>query len=440
MLQSLSQAFRLPDVRKRIIFTLVMFAVYVLGAHVPLPGLNKEQMANLFTHDIFRLLDVFSGGSFRRFSVFALGVMPYINASIIFQLLTIASKTVEEWQKEGEFGRKMISQWTRYLTVILAVVQASGLVGVLRASGALQVDAFEWVQIVLALTAGTCFLMWVGEQITDKGIGNGISLVIFVGIMATMPGQLSGTFRLASSGAVSWTRVLFLMVIVLAMVVSIIFMQQAHRKVPVQYTKRVVGNRILGGQSSFLPLKLNQAGVIPIIFAISIIQLPSVVATSVKGDALSAFLGRLHLSVSDNAAQNALDFVGHLFSPSHGFLAGFIYFALVFFFTYFYTAVTFKPLDVADDLKKWGGFIPGIRPGRSTAEHLNNLMTRITLIGGIFLGLIALAPFKVPDWTGIQTFSLVGGTSLLIVVGVALDTMQQLEAHLLMRQYEGFVR
>jgi preprotein translocase subunit SecY len=255
-----------------------------------------------------------------------------------------------------------------------------------------------------------------------------------------MPGQLSGTFRLVASGAVPVTHLLFLIVIMLAMVVSIIFMQQAHRKVPVQYTKRVVGNRVLGGQSSFLPLRLNQAGVIPIIFAISIIQLPNVFTTSIKGDGLSAFLSTLRLTVSSDGAQNFLDSVNHLFRPESGIIASVIYFGLCFFFTYFYTAVTFKPVDVADDLKKWGGFVPGIRPGRPTAEYLNNLMTRITLIGALFLGLIALAPFWVPSWTGIQTFSLVGGTSLLIVVGVALDTMQQLEAHLLMRQYEGFVR
>jgi len=440
VLQSLRQAFTLPDVRKRILFTVAMFAVYVLGAHVPLPGLNRQQMENLFQHDIFNLLDAFSGGSFRRFAVFALGVMPYINASIIFQLLTIASKTVEDWQKEGEYGRKKISQWTRYLTVVLALVQAAGLVALLRSMGALEVNTFQWIQIVLGLTAGTSFLMWMGEQITDKGIGNGISLVIFVGIMVTMPGQIVGTLRLVISGAATISSFVFLAIIWLAMVVSIIFMQQSHRKVPVQYTRRIVGNRVLGGQSSFLPLRLNQAGVIPIIFAISLIQLPSAFATGVTAESVAAFVRRLGLTVTGDGAQNFLDRLNDIFSPGSGFLASFLYFGLVFFFTYFYTAVTFKPVEVADDLKKWGGFVPGIRPGRPTAEYLNSVMTRVTLVGAIFLGVIALAPFWIPGLTGIQTFSLVGGTSLLIVVGVALDTMQQLEAHLLMRQYEGFVR
>lgn len=441
MFQSFAVAFRLPDVRKRIVFTLAMFAVYVLGAYVPLPGLNREQMDRLFSHGgILDLFNAFSGGSFRRFSIFALGVMPYINASIIFQLLTIASKTVEEWQKEGEYGRKKISKWTRYLTVVLALVQGLGLTAWLRKSGVLQVAGVEWVHIVIGLAAGTAFLMWLGEQITDKGIGNGISLIIFVGIMVAIPNEIAATLQAVVVGAYSIGQVFFLGIAVLAMVVAIIFMQQAHRKIPVQYTKRIVGNRVMGGQSSFLPLKLNQAGVIPIIFAISIIQVPAMLTQAISADSVVALFSRIHLTVSSGAVQAAIDFTDRLFHPGRSYYSAFMYFALTFFFTYFYTAVTFKPVDIADDMKKWGGFVPGIRPGRPTAEYLNNVMTRITSVGAVFLGLIALAPYWLPNWTGISTFGLVGGTSLLIVVGVALDTMQQLEAHLLMRQYEGFVR
>ena len=425
MLQTILQAMKIPDLKKRIGFVFTMFAVYVVGLHIPVPGIDRAAMARLFGEgSIFNLLDAFTGGAFKKYTIFAMGIAPYINASIIMQLLTIAVPTLEQLAKEGEAGRKLISQYTRYLTVFLAIFQAIGMNTYLRQANVLDTTVFGFFQIVLTLTAGTAFLMWVGEQITDKGIGNGVSLVIFCGIMASMPVQVMNTYAALKSGAITWFNVILLVLFFVATVMGIVAINQAQRRIPVQHVKRVVGHKIYGGQSSYLPLRVNSAGVIPIIFAVSIQYLPSTIAQFGGRGAVGQFLQELARQMS----------------PRETWYADVIYAAFIIFFTYFYTAVTFNVPDVADNLKKWGSFIPGIRPGKPTMEYLDRVMTRITLAGAIFLALIALAQFWIPEITGVTTFSLVGGTSLLIVVGVALETMQAIEAHLLMRHYEGFIK
>jgi preprotein translocase subunit SecY len=324
--------------------------------------------------------------------------------------------------KEGESGRRKISQYTRYLTVALALLQGSGMCLMLRQQHIVTVGGLELIPMVLTLTAGTAFLMWLGEQITDKGIGNGVSLIIFAGIMARMPFDVGRTVTLVRGGSLGYANVFLLVAIFVGTIVAIVYMQQGQRKIPVQHAKRVVGTRVYGGGSTFLPLRVNQAGVIPIIFAISIVYFPATIARFVP-----------HLKDSTR------DFFLNMFDPSN-VLGALIYFALVIFFTYFYTAVTFNVPEVADNLKKNGGFIPGIRPGKPTAQYLDRVLTRITLAGAIFLGLIALLQYYVPKITQVTTFTLVGGTSLLIVVGVAMELMQQIEAHLVMRHYEGFIK
>jgi len=403
MLGSLIAAFKLPDLRRRILFVFAMFAIFVVCLHVPVPNIDRKAMADLVERGgaLFGLFDVFSGGAFRRFSILAMSVTPYINASIIFQLLTMAWPRLEQLAKEGETGRKKIGQYTRYLTVVLAVFQATGLVLMLarmRPPIVTTSDIPAIVGMVITLTAGTCFLMWLGEQITDQGIGNGISLIIFGGIMARMPYDPARTVQYVREDALELGNVMFLGVIFLLTVAGIIVIQQAQRKIPIQHAKRVVGTRMYGGASTYLPLRVNMAGVVAM-FNPAIGEVP-----------WTAITGSL------------------------------IYFMLVIFFTYFYTAVTFNVPDVADNLKKSGSFIPGIRPGRPTAEFLDRVLSRITVAGALFLGVIALLQYWVPVITKVQTFTLVGGTSLLIVVGVALETMQQIEAHLLMRHYEGFIK
>jgi preprotein translocase subunit SecY len=439
MLASLIAAFKLPDLRRRILFVFGMFAIFVACLHVPVPHIDRDAMRRLVEQGgaLLGLFDVFSGGAFRRFSILAMSVTPYINASIIFQLLTMAWPRLEQLAKEGESGRKKIGQYTRYLTVILAILQATGLVLVLTRPQAgieavvqtKQVGAI--IGMVLTLTAGTCFLMWLGEQITDQGIGNGISLIIFGGIMARMPYDVMRTIVYVREGALPPGNVIALALIFLGTVAGIIVVQQGQRKIPIQHAKRVVGTRMYGGASTYLPLRVNMAGVIPIIFAISVVYLPATVAQ--------------FMPVPDKWV-HIRQMIVAMFSPAPGELpwtavtGSLIYFVLVIFFTYFYTAVTFNVPDVADNLKKSGSFIPGIRPGRPTAEYLDRVLSRITLAGALFLGVIALLQYWVPVITHVRTFTLVGGTSLLIVVGVALETMQQIEAHLLMRHYEGFIK
>jgi len=436
MLGSLIAAFKLPDLRRRILFVFAMFAIFVVCLHVPVPNINRKAMEDLVERGgaLFGLFDVFSGGAFRRFSILAMSVTPYINASIIFQLLTMAWPRLEQLAKEGETGRKKIGQYTRYLTVVLAVFQATGLVLMLarmRPPIVTTSDIPAIVGMVITLTAGTCFLMWLGEQITDQGIGNGISLIIFGGIMARMPYDISRTIVFVQEGALSLGSVVLLAIIFLFTVAGIIVIQQAQRKIPIQHAKRVVGTRMYGGASTYLPLRVNMAGVIPIIFAISVVYLPGTIA---------------QFTPVPRKWEPIKDMIVAMFNPQVGevpwtaIVGSLIYFMLVIFFTYFYTAVTFNVPDVADNLKKSGSFIPGIRPGRPTAEFLDRVLSRITVAGALFLGVIALLQYWVPVITKVQTFTLVGGTSLLIVVGVALETMQQIEAHLLMRHYEGFIK
>ncbi len=420
-------AFKLPDLRRRILFVFGMFAVFVIGAHIPVPNINHEQMRKLVEQGaLLGLFDMFSGGAFRRFSILAMGIMPYINASIIFQLLGIAIPRIQEVAKEGEAGKKKISQWTRWLTIFLAMVQASMMCTWLTTGGILQASGVGLIPIVLTLTGGTCFLMWMAEQITDKGIGQGVSLIIFVGIVAGMPGQVIRTVQTWQAGVISWPNIFALLVVWLVTVAGIIYITKGERRISIQSAKRVVGTRIYSGGSSFLPIKVNTAGVIPIIFAVAVVLLPAQVASF--GQGLTGGWGEFMRRMGD------------FFTPGESWVASGIYFATVIFFTYFYTAVSFNVADVADNLKKYGSFVPGIRPGRPTERHLDRVLSRITLAGALFLGVIALLSYYVPDITGVQSFTVVGGTSLLILVGVALDTMQQIEAHLVMRQYEGFIK
>jgi preprotein translocase subunit SecY len=428
-LAPLIAAFKLPDLRRRILFVFWMFGLYVVGLHVPVPGIDHEAMAKLVdAQTLFGLFDVFSGGAFRRFSILAMGIMPYINASIIFQLLGIAIPRIAEVAKEGESGRRKISQWTRWLTIVLAIFQGAMTCTWLTSvqPPILEARGLSLLPILLTLTAGTCFLMWMGEQITDKGIGNGVSLIIFAGIVARMPVDVAKTYQLWASGVVSWVNVFGLVLIWLLTVAGIIYITKGERRITIQSAKRVVGTRVYSGGSSFLPIRVNTAGVIPIIFAIAVVLLPSQIG--VFGQNLAGRWGEIMGKISDWT------------NPANHWYAAAAYFLMVIFFTYFYTAVTFNVADVSDNLKKYGSFIPGIRPGRPTERHLDRVLSRITLAGALFLGVIALLSYYVPDITGVTSFTVVGGTSLLILVGVALDTMQQIEAHLVMRQYEGFIR
>jgi preprotein translocase subunit SecY len=426
VLASLIAAFKLPDLRKRILFLFGMFAVFVVGLHIPVPGIDRDAMNRLFSQGgLLGMVDIFSGGALRKFTIFAMGIAPYITASIIMQLLTVAVPSLEALAKEGEHGRKKISAYTRYMTVVLAAAQGAGMCRLLASMNVLKVDAFMFIQIVITLSAGTAFLMWVGEQITDKGIGNGVSMVIFAGIVASLPFQIGNTVELVSVGAIKIYQVLAMIILFVGTVVGIVAIQQAQRKIPIQHVKRVVGNKVYGGSSSFLPLRVNSAGVIPIIFAISIQFLPLTFAQ---------FIGK-----TTPLGQKIND-IAMWFSPGSNIGASLLYIALIIVFTYFYTAVTFNVPEVADNLKKYGSFIPGIRPGKPTLEYLDRVMSRITLAGAVFLSMIALMQYWAPKITGVTTFSLVGGTSLLIIVGVALETMQAMEAHLLMRHYEGFIK
>jgi len=440
-LRNLTRAFELPDVKKRILFLFAMFAVYVAGAHVPLPGIDKAKLEDFFSAGgLLDFLDAFAGGSLRRFSIFALGIMPYINASIIFQLLTMAIPSLEQMQREeGEYGRRKIAQWTRYLTVGLAMLQGFGLVSMLRSSGAFVAPAFYMPMVVLTLTAGTSFLMWLGEQITEKGIGQGVSLIIFVGIMTRMPTDIAQTISQWRIGQVGLFNVLLLGALFVGMVAFIVYIHQAQRKIPVQYAKRVKGMKVYGGSTSFLPLKVNQAGVIPIIFAVSVALFPATIANFVFTPGVVQSIARLP-GLSEDGVYAAIFNIRQWTEPGDNWIATGFYFLLVILFTYFYTAATFNPEQIADNMRKSGGFIPGIRPGKPTKDYLDQIMYRITLVGALFLGVVAVSQYYVGPVTRVDTFTLVGGTSLLIVVGVALDTMLQVEAHLLMRHYEGFIK
>ena len=422
----MTAALAVPEIRKRLQFVLAMFAVYVLALHVPAAGIDHQKVDELLRNGLFSAVDVFSGGALRKFSVIAMGIMPYINASIIMQLLTVAIPQLQALQKEGESGRKQISAYTRYAAVGLGFIQAFGLYQLFSRQGALQTGLLSMITVVVTLTAGTMFLLWLGEQITEKGIGNGISLIIFVGIMVSIPSQIAKTFSEMSAGVISPFGVIAIALLFLATIVGIIYMTQAVRKIPVQHVKRIVGNnRMTQASSSFLPLKVNTAGVIPIIFAMSIQLFPATFAMFVpQTTPFGEFLAR--------ATQ--------WLTPGESPWASLLFAVLVLFFTYFYTAIQYDTTDIADNLKKYGSFIPGIRPGRPTAEYLDKVLTRITLAGAVFLAAVALIQYWAPTMTGVKTITLVGGTSLLIVVGVALETMQAIEAQMAMRNYEGFIR
>ncbi len=439
-LLNLAQALKLPDVRRRLIFVMLMFGVYVACAHVPLPGIDKEALEQFFRSTglgFAEMINKFAGGSLRRFSVLALGIMPYINASIIFQLLGIAVPAIEELQKEGEYGRKKIAQWTKYLTVALAVVQAGGMITFFQGRqvfvGDMPIKLFD----IVMMTSGTMFLYWLGEQITDKGIGQGISLLIFVGIMTSMPEDVARTITLWQGGEITILNVLFLGAIFLGMVFLIVMVQQGQRKIPVQWAKRVRGHRVYGGMSSFLPLRVNSAGVIPIIFAVSVMMFPGTIIQFMSSEAIVGGIAKV--GIEERLVWNVFTYIKMWSDPGASPVASVLYFLLVIVFTYFYTTVTFNPEQISEDLQKNGGSIPGIRPGQATRDYLDRILYRITLAGAVFLGFIAVIQYYVGPITRVTTFGLVGGTSLLIVVGVALDTMQQVEAQLLMRDYKGFL-
>ncbi|MFP4305611.1 MAG: preprotein translocase subunit SecY [Desulfococcaceae bacterium] len=419
--------FKIPELKRRILLTFALLSVYRIGAHVPTPGIDAVALASFFQQaqgTLLGLFDMFSGGALERLSVFALGIMPYISASIIIQLLTVVIPHLERLSKEGEQGRKKITQYTRYGTVLLSVIQgfgiSVGLESMTSPGGASVVIDPGWgfrFMTVLTLTAGTAFIMWLGEQITERGIGNGISLIIFAGIVARLPTATGNTLRLVSTGEMNVFALLLLAVVMVGVVAIIVFVEQGQRRIPVQYAKRVVGRRMYGGQSTHLPLKVNTAGVIPPIFASSIIMFPATIANFINVPWMQSVANAM---VPGNLAYEL---------P---------YIAFIFFFCYFYTAVTFNPVDVADNMKKHGGYIPGIRPGKRTADYIDRVLTRITLGGAIYVSAVCVLPSILVTQFNVPFFF--GGTALLIVVGVAIDTVAQIESHMLTRHYEGFLK
>lgn len=421
MFGSFQQAFKVSDLRTKLLFTLMMLLVFRIGAHVPVPGINPEAIQQLLTGQLFGFFDIISGGAFKRFSIFAMSITPYINASIIMNLLQVVIPRLEELSKEGEEGRKIITQYIRYGTVILGFIQAIGMAFALGRAGAIANPGIgSYLIIAISLTAGTAFLMWIGERITENGIGNGISLIIFAGIVSRMPSQIAGVGQELSGGIIGYFNILLFIVLALAIIAAIVAVNEGQRRLPIQYAKRVVGRKLYGGQSTFLPLKVNAAGVIPIIFAMSLMMFPATIGSWMpQTSKINVFLNTYF-----NFGSVAYNLV---------------YAVLIVFFTYFYVAIIFNPIDVADNIKKYGGFVPGLRPGRPTAEYIDKVLSRLTLAGGIFLALIAIMPNFIIGLTGITSLWF-GGTALLIVVGVALDTMKQIESHLLLRSYEGFVK
>lgn len=418
MLAALANIFRITELRHKVIFTLAMFIVFRAGTHIPVPGVNASVIEQLFrSGNLLGLLDMFSGGALSKFSIFAMSITPYINASIILQLLKVVVPTLEQWSKEGEEGYKKTTKLTRQLTVVLSFIQACGMAWGLKMA-INNPGMFSILLIALTLTAGTMLLMWIGEQITAKGVGNGISLIIFAGIVSRLPDGIKVIVQYLQAGTVNILNVILFAAIALAMIVLVIIISQGIRKVPVQYAKRVVGRKAYGGHTSYLPLKVNQAGVIPIIFASSVLMFPVTIAQFVDVPWVKK--------------------MGELFqwgSP----LQTTLYVLMIFFFTYFYTAVSLNIGDLSDNIKKNGGFIPGLRPGKPTTDYLDRVMSRITLAGAVFLSLIALMPNAIGWITNIDGIYF-GGTALLIVVGVALDTMKQLESLVLMRHYHGFMK
>jgi preprotein translocase subunit SecY len=425
-LQSFQNVFKIPELKRRIIITAVLLIAYRVGAHVPTPGIDGDALARVFDqaqNTLLGMVDLFSGGNLRRLSIFALGIMPYISASIILQLLTVVVPALERLAKEGEAGRKKITQYTRYGTIVLSVVQSIGIaVGLesMRPDGIPIVPYPGWgfrLLTMITLTAGTALIMWIGEQISEKGIGNGISLIIFAGIAVRLPSAIVASYTLIVNREMSLFTFLIIVAAMVAVTAAVVLMQEGQRKIPVQYAKRVVGRRVYGGQSTHIPLRINTAGVIPVIFASSLILFPATITRFVPHPWMQAFADAL----SPGQVTYTL-----------------LYMGLIVFFTYFYTAIVFNPIDLSDNMKKYGGFIPGVRPGKKTAEYIDRTLTRITLPGALFLALISVLPDMLIRWFNVPFYF--GGTSLLIVVGVALDTVRQMESHLLMRNYEGFLK
>jgi preprotein translocase subunit SecY len=427
LLTGLQNITKVPELKKRILVTCGLLIVYRIGVYIPTPGIDNQALSAIFAGQsgtLFGMIDMFSGGALSRFSIFTLGIMPYISASIILQLLTVVIPQLEKLSKEGELGRRKITQYTRYGTIVLSIIQGMGIAVGLESVGGAGSSSVVYhpgwgfrLMTVLTLTSGTAFIMWLGEQITERGIGNGISLIIFAGIVARFPSGLVRTATLIRTGEMSLFIGLLILALMVGVVGLIIFFERAHRKIPVQYARRIVGRRVYGGQSTHLPLKVNTAGVIPPIFASSILLFPATLASFIKHPVTK--------TISD-------------YLTPGGWAYETIYVAFIIFFCYFYTAVTFNPVDVADNMKKYGGFVPGIRPGKKTAEYIDKILTRITLGGALYVSVICVLPsimisrFNVPFYFG--------GTGLLIVVGVAMDTIQQIESHLITRHYEGFLK
>src|ERR1700736_5497929 len=447
--EAVANVFRIPDLRKRIFFTLLMLAIYRLGGHIPTPGIDANRLQEFFQQSqgtLFGFIDLFSGGMFRRLTIFALGIMPYITASIILQLLTVVVPTLEKLQKEGELGRRKITQWTRYLTVILALMQSFGIaLTLMKSEGGfvLNPGVGFLLMTMLSLTTGTAFIMWLGEQISERGIGNGMSLLIFTGIVVGIPRAMENIYDHVFQTH-DWTPIhlIIILAMMIAVVAFIVLVERGERRIPVQYAKRVVGRRMMGGQSTHLPLKVNAGGVIPVIFASSLLAFPQTLMT-VQFVKSSAFLSGMLNSIGGNQPLYYLLFC-----------------VLIIFFCFFYVSIIFNPNEAADNMRKYGGFIPGIRPGKNTAEYMNKILTRITVVGGLYLSILSLLPqimiqgiklqrlpvignwidANFPRWLldGLGVNFYFGGTSLLIVVGVAMDTVNQIEAQLIMRHYEGF--
>ena len=425
MLETIRNAWKVVDLRKKLLYTLLM-VVFRLGSCIPVPMLDASALQQIFTsteNSLFGFINLVSGGAFQNATIFAMSITPYINSSIIMQLLCVAIPALERLQKEGEEGRKKIGQLMRYGTVVLALIQAIGLYFLLKSFGAVTNPGFmSAFVIVLTFSAGTAFLMWLGEQITEKGVGNGISLIIFAGIVSSVPSAAVSLYQYMLNGTMNIIGLVLLLVLALVVVGFVVWMNEAERRIPVQYAKRVVGRKMYGGQSTHIPIKVASAGVIPVIFAMSIMSFPGTIASFCGVSATSGGFWGGFLKV---------------FSPTH-WLYAVLYFFLIIFFTYFYTAIQMNPVEMANNMKKNGGFIPGIRPGRPTSEYISRVISKITLGGAVFLGIIAVLPIFMNMGLNIANFS-IGGTSLLIVVGVALETVNQLESQMIMRHYKGFL-
>jgi preprotein translocase subunit SecY len=454
MLQSFKNIWNIPDLRRRLLYTFGMLAVYRVGGHIPTPGIDNAALLRLFEQQqgsILGFVDLFSGGNFSRFTIFALGIMPYITASIILQLLTVVWPYLEKLSKEGEAGRKKITQYTRYGTVLLSVVQSLGIAWWLQSIGDSTVGqvvlnpglGFQ-AMTVLTLTTGTAFIMWLGEQISERGIGNGISLIIYAGIVVGFPGAVAGTLQDLQTGAISPVTVILLIALMIAVVAAIVLVERAQRRIPIQYARRVVGRRVYGGASTYMPLRVNTGGVIPVIFASSMLAIPQTLGQ----------IGALQNVQWVQDLLRQLDYSAPLYNLA--------YFGMIMFFCFFYVSIIFNPMDQADNMKKYGGFIPGIRPGKRTAEYIDRILTRLTFAGAVYLGLVSLLPVVLISGLQLQRLPFIGdniapfipafinqglnvkfyfgGTSLLIVVGVAMDTVQQIESQLIMRHYEGFMK